>query len=218
MDFDIDSFTSRLMELLRDNVPFESDEINNRKHPNRKGKHLRDLFNIDNQTITLNINMRTFDVGSPMAEALMPQYHILQQAEVIRKRDRGTKTSKGSQDKIANRLERDYERVEWNGKTFTKEYSKNVRGSRSKAKKILEPKLRYSRGKYTEDMRGGFGDMYVNIHYRYIDRILDAVVPYLAQEFDLRAMRKVDTGLQEEYDMQQDEIFDDIDALNSFEY
>lgn len=222
MDFNIDSFTARLMELLKDNAPYESDEINNEKHPKRKGRHLKDLFDKDKQTITLNLDMRTFDVGSPMDEALMPQYHILQQAEVIRKRGRGTKTSKGSQDEIGNTLDRDYEKVKWNGKTFSKEYSKNVRGERSKARKLLEPKLRYVGGKYVEDMRGGLSNIYVNKHYQYIDRILDAVVPYLAQEFELRAMRKQDSGLQEEYDMQKSEEDDDrfsiLDTLNSFEY
>lgn len=222
MDFNIDSFTARLMELLKDNAPYESDELNNSKHQNRKGRHLKDLFDKDKQTITMNLDMRTFDVGSQMDEALLPQYHILQQAEVIKKRGRGTKTSKGSQDEIDNKLDRDYERVKWNGKTYSKEYSKNVRGERSKARKLLEPKLRYVGGKYIEDMRGGLSSIYINIHYKYIDRILDAVVPYLAQEFNLRAMRKEDSGLQEEYDLQKseedDERFSILDTLSSFEY
>ena len=231
MEYDIDSFTIRLMALLRDNVPFESDELNNSKHPNRHGRHLRDLFSVQyrkeldmlpdafNTSIEQNIDTRTFEVGGAMAEALMPHYHILQQAEVIRKRGRGTKTSLGSQQKVAT-MERDYEKVSWNGKTFSKEYTKNVRGERSKAAKIRAPKLRYSGGQYYEDRRG-IGNSYINIHYKYIDRILDAIVPYLASEFGLQARRKIDSGLEEEYNLQVEQDLNDrytmLDIFDSFE-
>ena len=224
MEYSIDAFTDRLLTMLRDNVPFENPDLSKSKHPNRNGMQLRDLFDIKgggafNTGITMNIDMREFEIGSPMQEALMPHYHILQQAQVIRKKGRGTKQSKGSQDKLPP-IERDYERVIWNGKTFSKEYSKNVRGARSKASKIKEPKLKYSGGKYYEDKRGMSGS-YVNVHYQYIDRILDAVVPYLAQEFGMRAMRKQDYGLEEEYNYQlgqeSEERFGILDILNSFE-
>lgn len=224
MEYSIDAFTDRLLTMLRDNVPFENPDLSKSKHPNRNGMQLRDLFDIKgggafNTGITMNVDMREFEIGSPMQEALMPHYHILQQAQVIRKKGRGTKQSKGSQDKLPP-IERDYERVIWNGKTFSKEYSKNVRGARSKASKIKEPKLKYSGGKYYEDKRGISGS-YVNVHYQYIDRILDAVVPYLAQEFGMRAMRKQDYGLEEEYNYQlgqeNEERFGILDILNSFE-
>ena len=219
MEYDIDLFTNRIREVLRDNFPRESDELNRSKHPKRNGKHLSDLLNDNNSLITKNIDSRMFDLGSPMAEALMPHYHILQNSEVIRKRDRATKTSMGSQGKQENKLIRDYEAVKWNGKTFSKEYTKNVRGERSKARKILEPKLRYN-GQYYEDKRG-VSNSYVNIHFRYIDRILDATLPYIAQEFGLRAMRKKTNGLQEEYEMQQradlEDRFSILEIMSSFD-
>ena len=223
MEFNIDSFTERLLELLRDNVPYENPDLSKSKHPNRNGKQLRDLFDPKggsafNTGIIMNIDTRMFDIGGPMAEATMPHYHILQQVEVIRKRNQGTKSTKGSQEKVEPTM-RDYERVSWNGKTFSKEYSKNVRGSRSKAERIKAPKLRYTYG-YYEDKRNVSGS-YINIHYQYIDRILDAVVPYLAQEYNLRAKRKQDSGLSEEYDLQQtldnEERFGILDILDSFE-
>lgn len=232
MEFNIDDFTARLLELLRDNVPNEDAEISKSKHSNRGGRQLKDLFSESyskesgmlpdsfNATISMNIDTRVFEVGSPMVELLMPHYHILQQAETIRKRNRGTKKSKGSQDSV-KKMDRDYERVIWNGKTYSKEYSKNVRGSRSKANKILEPKLRYSGGQYYEDKRG-IGGSYVNVHYKYIDRILDATVPYLADEFGLRAYRKQDTGLKEEYEYQdsieQEDRFGILDIFGSFDF
>lgn len=219
MEYNIDAFVERLLTLLKDNVPFENPETSKEKHPKRNGKQLRDLFEPTKATIIRNIDMRMFDIGGPMAETLMPHYHILQNSEVIRKKGRGTTTTKGSQAKIKP-MERDYERVNWNGKTFSKEYTKNVRGERSKAAKILEPKLRYINGRYVEDLRG-VSNAYVNIHYKYIDRILDATLPYLASEMGLRAMRKKDTGLKEEYDMQKqeelDERFSIVDIFDSFD-
>ena len=44
MEFNIDDFTARLLELLRDNVPNENADISKSKHSNRNGKQLRDLF------------------------------------------------------------------------------------------------------------------------------------------------------------------------------
>lgn len=218
MEYNIDTFTEMIMTYLRDNVPFENPELSKSKHPKRDGKQLRDLFDPSKATITRNIDMRMFEVGGPMAETLMPHYHILQNSEVIRKRGRGTTTTKGSQAKVKP-MERDYERVNWNGKTFSKEYTKNVRGSRSKAAKILEPKLRYINGRYVEDLRG-VSNSYVNTNYQYIDRILDATMPYLASEFNMRIMRKVDTGLEEEYNLQQqeelNERFEILDIFDSF--
>lgn len=219
MEYNIDSFTERLRQLMRDNFPHELEDISKRKHPKRNGLQLKDMLDDNHSLITVNIDMRTFDLGSPMLEALAPHYHILQNSEIIKKRNRGTKTSKGSQGAESNLMLRDYERVSWNGKTFTKEYNKNVRGTRSKANKILEPKLKYVNGAYVEDTTNV--SAYVNIHYKYLDRILDAIVPYLAQDFGLRAMRKQDTGLKEEFEMQQNEDFEEnyysiYDTIESF--
>lgn len=218
MEFDIDSFLNSIFQNLYENVPYESPQNYADKHSNRQGGRLRDLFDLRKQTITRNIDTRTVDVGGPMAEAKMPHYHILQQAEVIKKKGKGTKTSKGSQDSVANVMLRDYEKVSFNGKTYSKEYSKNVRGQRSKANKIIEPKLRYTNGEYKSASKS---NSYVNIYYQYIDRILDAVMPFIASDYGLKMRRKLDTGLQEEYDLQTqseiDERFSIINMLDSFE-
>lgn len=229
MEYNIDAFTNRIIEVLGDNVPQENKQVGLSKHPNRKGLTLKDMFSVGGGVygiaITHNIDTRIFEVGSPMLELIAPHYHILQNSEVIRKRGRGTKTSKGSQANVKNILERDYERVSFNGKTYSKEYNKNVRGSRSKANRILEPKLRYVGGKYIEDRRG-VSNSYVNTNYQYIDRILDATLPFIASEFGLRTKRKVDTGLQEEYEYEQSldlesrfptnilDIFDSFDDID----
>lgn len=212
MEYSIDEFVATLREMMYDNFPLEPDKVNDSKHPNRKGKHMRDIAFKD-LPITVNLETRTFDIGSPMAEAIVPQYHILQNSEVIKKRGRGTTTSKGSQDKEQNLLMRDYERIFWNGKTYSKEYTKNVRGSRSKASKISAPKLRYRNGEYIPMQ----SNSYVNVHYRYIDRILDTITPWLADTYGMRLGRKQDTGLEEEYNMQESESSIIGDILESFD-
>ena len=220
-EYDIDSFVARLRELMYDNFPKESDDLLKAKHKTRKG-HFRDIVFKD-LPITMNIDARSFDLGSPYGEATMPQYHILQQAEVIAKKGRGTTKTKGSQDTVSNKMERDYERVNWNGKTFSKEYSKNVRGSRSKADKIRSVKLRYTNGEYVAQ-KGIQDKYYINIHYQYIDRTLDAITPFLASEFGMKLRRKQDVGLDEEYQMQQDsdspfstDILDIMDSFDDYE-
>ena len=53
-------------------------------------------------------NMYIFEIGNDYAEENYPYYHILEDAEVIRKRGRGTSKSKGSQAQIEKLSQRDY--------------------------------------------------------------------------------------------------------------
>ena len=219
MEYTIDSFVSRIREVMYDNFPYFPDgkmyrsswgvmQDNAQKHPNRTD-HIRDIAFM-NLPITTNMETRSFDIGSEYAELLYPYYHILQDSEVIHKRYQGTKNSKGSQDAISDKSARDYGRINWNGKTYTQEYKKNVRGGRSKKTK----RLIYKNGQYYEY---GKDTTYVNIHYRYIDRILDSTLPWIAHEFGLKMSRKVNTGLEEENAMQEEiGVAGIIDILDSF--
>ena len=205
-EFEINAFVDRIREMLYDNFPYFADDMeyrsswgvmqtNKQKHPNREG-HIRDIA-FKNLPVGVNLDTRTFDIGSEYAEMVYPYYHILQDSETIHKRNQGTKSSKGSQRLISDKSARDYGRVKWNGKTFSQEYKKNVRGARSKKTK----KLIYINGNYYEV---GKDDTYINIHYKYIDRILDATIPWIAHEFGLRILRKQDTGLGEEFESQRE--------------
>ena len=211
-EFTLDSFVDRIREVLYDNFPYEPDAINNKKHKGRTG-HIRDIA-FKNLPVSININSRTFDIGSDFAELVYPYYHILQDSEVIHIRGKGTKSSKGSQEQISDRSARDYGRVNWNGKTYTKEYDKNVRGSRSRSGKAR---------KYIVDANGVVykinenANTYVNIHYKYIDRILTETIPFIAQEFNLRPLRVKVSGLDDEFAMQQEEDIENItNILDSF--
>ena len=217
MEYSIDSFVNRLREVLYDNFPFESEEINEKKHKKRP-LHIRDIAFI-NLPIAHSFDTLTFDIGSPYAEENYPYYHILQDSQVIHIRGKGTKSSKGSQDRVSDLQARDYGRVKWNGKTYTQEYKKNVRGSRSKFDKARRTFVDSNGVVYKINETA---TTYVNIHYKYIDRILDNTLPWIATEFGMKLKRKQDTGLGEEMGLQanQDDNLDFagglIDILNSF--
>lgn len=220
MEFSLDGFYNSLISYLGANFPFmEDEELDKSKHPKRSPLHLQDaVFN--NLQAFHEQDTITFDIGNERLELTHPYYHILQQAEVIRKAGLGDKKSKGSQQYVRPQ-KRDYEKVEWNGKTFTKEYSRNVRGKRS----LIGRATRYTKiiNKYTGEVYVGKinrnADYYANIHYRYIDKILDTSLPFIAQEFGLKMRRKEDTGLTEEYLTQENDVIGNIlNIFDSFNY
>ena len=216
MEYNLDAFFNSLISYMAVAFPYMQDEEKDRaKHPNRNPLHLKDAV-FDTLVPYHTPNNITFDIGSDTLESNHPYYHILQDAQVIRKRGKGTDKSRGSQAKVENVGSRDYARVEWNGKTFTKEYSKNVRGSRS----LLGKASKWENGKFINRE----ANYYANTYYKYLDNMLDnGIVDMLAQEFGLKRMRKVDTGLGEEMALQEfmdegnDEATNMINILSSFE-
>lgn len=216
-EFSVASFTEEIRKNLYDNFPYEKggidtqgNGIKDKKHKNRP-LHIRDIaFGYlpsvkDGDTIY-------FDIGSDYAEEYYPYYHILEDAEVIRKRGKGTKLSKGSQAKVeVAGGKRDYGRINFNGKTYTREYRKNVRGERSRIGKAT----RYITGSDGRLVKiNANADYYENIHYHYIERILDTTLPWIAQMFNLRMGRTEITDLVEEYNAQEsaDRV---VNAMNS---
>lgn len=211
MEFSVSSFANRLFDYLLESrqFPFMHDEALDRaKHKKRNPLHLKQAIR-EQKLITGGDTQMTFDIGSEALELNHPYYHILQDSYSIRKRNKGTKKTKGSQDKIEDRAKRDYARVSWNGKTFTKEYDRNVRGMRKPKNMTV----------YGENfIMNRDADSYQNIHYKYIDRILDTeVVDRLALEFGLKKGRKVDSGLGEEYGLQEESNYTTniFDILNT---
>lgn len=224
-EFDVDTFTNELRQEMYIRFPYEWEAYHSEKHKYTP-EHIRDVAFMNNP-VSINLDMRSFDIGGYMAESKYPYYHILQDAPVIRKRNKGTLATAGSQGKIykENKGLRDYSRVSFNGKTYSREYSKNVRGKR---RKVIENSSYWKHmgdtGLKEEDRGWKFqleqAKQYVNIHYKYIDKILDNVVPILANRFGGRMLRKVDTGLKEEFDFQTqqdlDERFMIEDMLSSY--
>ena len=225
MPFDILTFTNRLKELFTEsplfpNAPeyYENEwgnrQLNSEKHKGRQPLKLKTaVIQCIADTTLKEQDIITFDIGSESLERMHPYYHILEDAPVIRKRNKGTEKSLGSQAKIEDAGKRDYGRVSFNGKTFSKEYSRNVRGKRNRLDSVDH---------YITDSRGNVkrvnreSNSYQNVHYRYIERILDSgILDTIAQEQDLKLMRKKDTGLGEEYFAQQEEV-DFQDIVDSF--
>lgn len=219
MEFSLDAFYGTLVNLFINSPLFPNapkyyvsswgiQEYKD-KHPNRGGTKLKTVAEeCMRGTKTQDLNTITFDYGNDRMETMFPYYHILQDSPYIRKKNEGTDKTKGSQAKIETK-KRDYGIVEWNGKTFTKEYSRNIRGSRRRTSQVSH---------WATDSRGQRiwinrdSNTYLNEHYQYIDKILDSIVQDLAATYGLKPMRKANTGLAEEYFTQ----FEDDSALNSF--
>lgn len=198
MEYSLQDFVNQIRQNLYVNFPYENDDIKRVKH-RKTPLHIRDVAL---GMPTFSGDMAIFEIGNDYAESEYPYYHILEDAEVIRKRGRGNKQSKGSQankDVIIGRTA-DYGRITFNGKTYSQEYRKNVRGSRSRVDKATY-KMVGSDGKvYTINKNANF---YKNIHYHYIERILETTLPWIASECGLKMGRTQLTSLEEEYNLQE---------------
>lgn len=200
---DYNAFAKDIRDLLIDNIPVESDENFLKKHIKR-GKKLFQAVAEDSQSqiIPVGLNGYAFEMGSPNLELNFPHYHILEDAYTIKKRGKGTATSKGSQDKVADKSHRDYsawtvrenvrrnknpntgEMIESKTRSVYQEYRKNVRGSR-------KPKEKYAlvRDASGNKVWANVSTSYVNRYYHYIEKAMDIGLPFIAQKYGLRMKR-----------------------------
>lgn len=230
MEFEIGAFAKSLQELFVNSqfFPYLDEKYINKygwtqtdrsKHPKREPLHLRKAVDDCMSETYLNVgeNIVEMTIGSEKLERTHPYYHILEDAPVIRKANKGTEKTKGSQAKVEDVGQRDYGRVHWNGKVFAKEYAKNVRGSRDRTSKVSH--WTNSGGRRVFVNRES--NAYKNEHYKYIERILDSgILETLASQYGLKMRkRKIDTGLGEEYALQEESNYTTniIDILDSFE-
>lgn len=197
-EFSLSNFANDIRQNIYDNFPYESDEIKAIKHAKRP-LHIRDIAL--GLTYMSNGQM-IFEIGNDYAEEYYPYYHILEDAEVIRKKGRGTKLSKGSQAEITKLSDRDYGRISFNGKTFSKEYQKNVRGVRSRVEKATYNIVGSDGRVYKINKDANY---YKNIHFHYIERILNNTLPWIAQANGVRMGRTELTSLEIDYESQQSE-------------
>lgn len=228
MAFEIGAFTTDLMKMFTESPSFPVmkngvyidkngyEQKDSDKHPNRSPLTLKEAVeNCMNETYYRDMVSASFDIGNEKLEISHPYYHILQQAPVIRKKNKSTKKTRGSQSEVEV-SKRDYERVTFNGKTFTKEYSRNVRGKRTNLSRTS-----YWSGNVTSG--GSFinreANQYKNVYYQYINKILDSgILLTLANKYGLKMKRKMDNGLAEEYFSQFNEApINMLDILSSFD-
>lgn len=210
-EFSLQAFTDSIRQNLYDNFPYESDTVKMQKHK-KTPLHIRDIAFMYLPT-TQGENSIMFEIGSEYAEEYYPYYHILEDAQVIRKRGKGTKGSRGSQAEIKELGKRDYGRISFNGKTYSREYRKNVRGERSRLGTATKVVVGSNGKTYRVNPNASY---YANKHYQYIERTLNNVLPWIANEYGMRMGRTEITDLVDEYQEQesQDRI---INALSSFE-
>lgn len=222
MEFEIGAFTKDLKELFLNSPLFPImpngvyidkngyEQKDENKHKGREPLTLKKATeNCMDETYYRDAISTAFDIGSEKMERTHPYYHILNQAPVIRKRNIATKKTRGSQENVSVE-KRDYEKVSFNGKTFTKEYSRNVRGKRTGLSKTSY----WNDGKFINRE----ASQYKNVHYQYINKILDSgILETLASKYEMKLKRKIDAGLEEEYFSQFDEApVNMLDILSSF--
>lgn len=203
-DFDIKDFGELLKIGISVSIPKETPETAEAKHGKLKEKPRNPLQlyqqvqnEFDMPIKQINKDTYYFDLGSERLEAIYPYYHILEDAEVIHRRYKGTKRSKGSQDKIQDVGKRDYGRViikkNKTGKTtYYQEYRKNVRGKRSQLK--TETYRIVKDNGEVEYMKKVVGTKtsttYVNTNYHYIEKNLEQwLIPSLMAAYDLKRLR-----------------------------
>ncbi len=212
-EFDIKLFGEVLRDGIVVSIPVEPQFVAQQKHGNLKenprnplqlSEQVRNEFN---KPLEMQNHVTYyFDLGSEKLEVIYPYYHILEDSEVIHKRGKGTKTSKGSQANISDRAKRDYGRAErkiifkeGKGKvSYYQEYRKNVRGKRSALKKETF-KIVNDDGviEYVEKVVGTkTSTTYINKHYHYIENNLESwLIPSLMNSFGLKRQRNKQTDL-----------------------
>lgn len=216
MEFTIDAFTTRLRDLMYERFPrLPGRGFNPSGSPKHGGEftppfndEIRDVAFKNNPTYTLDMDTMAFEIGNDYAEEHYPYYHILEDAPYIRKRNRATDKTKGSQAKVEELSKRDYNVIGFNGKIYTKEYSRNVRGARSRLSSVSHWATDYNGNKV---MINRDSNSYLNVHYQYIEKMMNtSILDQLAMEFGLKKPITQVTSLKEDY-----EALSIVDIINS---
>jgi len=165
--------------------------------------HMKDIAFQQNPMVQVSPDSWYFEIGNEEAEANAPQYHILENAKIIRRPNRGTKKTRGSQDNIRETRQRDYNAYVLRPRTQSKgdkygtyeliqEYrqnqSRNFWGTAAKAREYSE------RVKYHHTNNRNYRE---NEHWRYMERILNVALPFIADTINAKLVATtsiIDTG------------------------
>lgn len=209
-NFTLRDFVTSLRQQMYLEFPyFEDEELNAKKHPNRT-KHIKDVAFMNNKPMYVTDNMIVFEIGNEESERDYPYYHILEDSPIIRKKGRADTYTKGSQDKVVDKGSRDYSIISFNGKTFSKEYQKNVRGMR---KQVIDKATYFTgngkqRERHNEDSKS-----YRNVHYHYLENMALKINPILADMFGIAYVGSKGTSLKDEYIAQEYGLISDYSEM-----
>jgi hypothetical protein len=164
--------------------PFDDGTRYAGQRPRPKFKpHAKNVALKNNYITVVSPDVQVFELGNERAERTAPQYHILEDAKVIANPGRGTKKSRGSQAKVADKAKRDYsvDNPVSSSSKVSQEYRPSFKEGRrtySNSQNLLEQKWLYDQPK------GGSKYRY-NRHYAYIERILEKEVPLIANDLGI---------------------------------
>jgi hypothetical protein len=183
----IENLASRLSTLIYTemiNSPIFPFDTKTPKNERRK-PHMRDVAMGQNVPgIPISPTSYFFEIGNSNAESKTPHYHILEDAKVIRNPYQGTKESRGSQANIRPRGKRDYSVGTFDSTgTFVSEYRPSFRQGRRSYDLIGDKQWKKESNRKTFKTQNKFR---YNIHYAYIERILEKELPNVASMLNLR--------------------------------
>jgi len=183
-----------------DLFPFDDGTRYGNQRPRPQFKpHAKNVALKNNFITVVSPDIQLFEIGNEVAERTAPQYHILEDAKVIANPYRGTKKSKGSQAKIADKAKRDYS-VE------------NPVSSSTKVSQEYRPSFKEGRRNYSlsqgllvnknYEARNEAKPYRYNKHYAYIERILEKEVPSIASDLGItlesyRGLNVAETAVEE---------------------
>jgi hypothetical protein len=183
----INNIASRLAVTLKtemsasDIFPFSD----RKKFPTKQFKpHMKNIAFNNNPIVVVSPTVQYFELGNDYAEKVAPYYHILEDAKVIRNPFRGSKQTRGSQAGVFPLSKRDYSvgSVDSNG-VITPEY----RGTFNTGKRSYwNAQRRLTNRAY--ETRNEKSKFRYNIHYAYIERILEKELPKIASLSGLRLL------------------------------
>jgi hypothetical protein len=183
----INNIASRLAVTLKtemsasDIFPFSD----RKKFPTKQFKpHMKNIAFNNNPIVVVSPTVQYFELGNDYAEKVAPYYHILEDAKVISNPNKGTIRSKGSQANVRPLSKRDYSvgSVDSSG-YITPEY----RGTFNTGKRSYwNAQRRLTNRAY--ETRNEKSKFRYNIHYAYIERILEKELPKIASLSGLRLL------------------------------
>jgi hypothetical protein len=149
--------------------------------PNKQFKpHMKNVALKNNPIIVVSPEIQVFELGNEYAEENAPQYHILEDAKIIK--SPGTTQSRGTQRKITNVRKRDYGKITYLKTGNAVKVGQEYRTAFKNRSNIwgVNTTLALKRFNARNEKR----NYRYNIHFGYIERILEEITPLIAQQFN----------------------------------